>query len=128
MEAAHENMQVEFQRIQTKFGEEVIYAENGPGPEEYRKWYEEFDPATAETLYKQVILQQEESKEIQEFAESYSSMKPKEAAGIFNEMTDNLNLVAKILNAMSADERGKILGAMDAEVAARLTKIMDPDT
>ncbi len=123
-----ENMQVEFQRIQTKFGEEVIYAENGPGPEEYRKWYEEFDPATAETLYKQVILQQEESKEIQEFAESYSSMKPKEAAGIFNEMTDNLNLVAKILNAMSADERGKILGAMDAEVAARLTKIMDPDT
>ena len=123
-----ENMQVDFQRIQTKFGEEVIYAENGPGPEEYRKWYEEFDPATAETLYKQVILQQEESKEIQEFAESYSSMKPKEAAGIFNEMTDNLNLVAKILNAMSADERGKILGAMDAEVAARLTKIMDPDT
>ena len=121
-------MQVDFQRIQTKFGEEVIYAENGPGPEEYRKWYEEFDPATAETLYKQVILQQEESKEIQEFAESYSSMKPKEAAGIFNEMTDNLNLVAKILNAMSADERGKILGAMDAEVAARLTKIMDPDT
>ena len=103
-----ENMQVDFQRIQTKFGEEVIYAE--------------------ETLYKQVILQQEESKEIQEFAESYSSMKPKEAAGIFNEMTDNLNLVAKILNAMSADERGKILGAMDAEVAARLTKIMDPDT
>ena len=66
-------------------------AENGPGPEEYRTWYEEFDPATAETLYKQVILQQEESKEIQEFAESYSSMKPKEAAGIFNEMTDNLN-------------------------------------
>lgn len=123
-----ENKQVDFQRIQTQFGEEVIYAENGPGPEEYRKWYEEFDPSTAEYLYKQVIIQEQASKEIQDYAQAYSSMKPKEAAGIFNDMTDNLNLVAKILNAMSAEERGKILGAMDTEVAAKLTKIMDPDS
>lgn len=123
-----EDRQVDFQRIQTAFGEEVIYAENGPGPDEYRKWYEEFDPGTAEYLYKQVILQQQESKQVQEYAQAYSSMKPKEAAEIFNDMTDNLNLVAKILNAMSAEDRGKILGAMDTEVAAKLTKIMDPDS
>ena len=29
-----EKRQVEFQRIQQEFGEEVVYAENGPGPEE----------------------------------------------------------------------------------------------
>lgn len=126
--SAFERMQVDFQRIQTEFGEEVIYAENGPGAEAYQKWYETFDPATAEYLYKQVILQLQESKEIQNYAQAYSSMKPKEAAEIFNNMTDNLNLVAKILNAMSAEERGKILGVMDADVAARLTKIMDPDS
>ena len=29
---------------------------------------------------------------------------------------------------MSAEDRGKILGVMDPEVASRLTKIMDPDS
>ena len=55
-------------------------------------------------------------------------MKPKEAAGIFEAMTDNLELAARILNQMSAEDRGKILGVMDADVAARLTKIMDPES
>ena len=123
-----EQMQIEFQRIRQAFYEEVVYAENGPGPEEYRKWFEEMDPATAEILYKQVIGQLEESKEIQDFAASYSSMKPKEAAEIFNTMTDNLDLVAKILKAMSVEARGDVLAAMDPEIAARLTKIMDPDS
>lgn len=123
-----EARQTEFQRIETEFYEEVVYAENGPGAEEYRKWYEEMNPSTAEYLYKQVIAQSQESQEIQEYALAYSAMKPKQAAAIFEKMTDNLNLAAKILNAMSAEDRGAILGAMDADVAARLTKIMDPDS
>lgn len=123
-----EEMQAEFQRIQQQFGEEVIYAENGPGPEEYQKWYETFDPATAEYLYRQVIITQQASKEIQERAAAYAAMKPKDAAEIFNEMTDNLNLVAKILGAMGTEERGAILAAMDPQIAARLTKIMVPDS
>lgn len=123
-----EERQVEFQRIQQEFGEEVVYAENGPGAEEYQKWYETFNPATAEYLYKMVVTQQEASQEIQDFALAYSEMKPKDAAEIFNTMTDNLDLVAKILNAMSAEDRGDILAAMDAEIAAKLTKIMDPDS
>ncbi|MCM1189516.1 MAG: hypothetical protein NC541_09490 [bacterium] len=123
-----EDRQAEFQRIQTEFGEEVIYAENGPGPEAYQKWYESFDPATAEYLYKQVIITQQASSQVQEYAKAYSNMKAKDAAEIFNTMTDNLNLVAKILNAMSAEERGEILAAMEPDIAARLTKIMDPDS
>lgn len=123
-----EQRQVEFQRIQTEFGEEVVYAENGPGAEAYQKWYETFYPATADYLYKQVIIQQQESKETQEYASAYSIMKPKDAAEIFDTMTDNLDLVAKILNAMSAEERGDILAEMDPDIAAKLTKIMDPDS
>lgn len=125
-----ESKQVEFQRIKTEFYEEVIYAENGPGVEEYRKFYEEMDPSTAEYLYKQVVIQLEESKEIQDYAAAYSSasMKPKQAAGVFESMTDNLDLVAKILNVMSAEDRGAILGVMDPDVAAKLTKIMDPES
>lgn len=123
-----EDAQVEFERIKTEFYEEVVYAENGPGPEEYQKYYESMDPATAEYLYKQVVQQVEEDKEIQDYAQAYAEMKPKEAAGIFESMTDDLELAAKILDQMSAEDRGKILGVMDPEVASRLTKIMDPDS
>ena len=123
-----EEKQVDFQRIRAEFYEEVIYAENGPGAEEYRKYYEEMDPTTAEYLYKQVIIQLEESKEIQDYASAYSLMKPKQAAGIFEAMGSDLELVARILNAMDAESRGEILGAMDAEVAAKLTKIMNPES
>ena len=121
-----EDSQVEFQRIKTEFYEEVVYSEKGPGIEEYKKYYEEMDPATAEYLYKQVIQQIEESDEIKDYAKAYSAMKPKEAAAIFEAMTDNLDLAARILNVMEAEDRGKILGVMDPEIASRLTKIMDP--
>lgn len=123
-----EKRQTEFDRIQSEFYKEVVYSENGPGAEEFRKWFEEMDPTTAEYLYKQVVKQMEESEEIQSYAQAYSEMKPKQAAGIFEEMTNNLSLVAKILNAMTPEQRGDILGVMDAEVAAQLTKIMDPDS
>ncbi len=123
-----EDAQVEFERIKTEFYEEVVYAEQGPGAEEYQKYYETMDPTTAEYLYKQVVQQEEADAQLEEYAQAYAEMKPKEAAAIFEEMTDNLDLVAKILDQMSAEDRGNILGAMDAEVAARVTKIMDPDS
>ncbi len=123
-----EDAQIEFERIKTEFYEEVVYAENGPGVEEYQKYYESLDPVTAEYLYKQVVQEIEESKEIQDYAQAYAEMKPAAAAAIFEEMTDNLDLAARILNQMSAEERGDILAAMDAEIAARLTRIMDPES
>ncbi len=123
-----EDNQVDFQRVVTEFYEEVVYADKGPGIEEYRKYYEEMDPATAEYLYKQVIQQSEESRKISEYVESYSSMKPASAAAIFAQMTDNLDLVSRILGAMDSEQRGSILAAMDPELASRLTKMMDPES
>lgn len=123
-----EESQVEFERIKTQFYEEVIYADNGPGVEEYQKYYEAIDPATAEFLYKQVVGQLEESKEVQDYAQAYSEMKPKQAAGIFEAMTNNLDLAARILKEMDAESRGDILGVMDSGIAAKLTKIMEPDS
>lgn len=123
-----ENNQVEFEQIKNQFYEEVVYADKGPGAEAYQKYYESMDPATAETLYKQVVQQLEEDGQVEEYATAYSEMKPKEAAAIFESMEDDLDLAAKILNAMDATDRGKILGAMDSEVAARITKIMEPSS
>ena len=121
-----EERQVEFQRIQAEFMEEVVYAEKGPGAEEYRKFYEAANPTVAESIYRQVITQEAADSKVQENAQTYSEMKPKQSAKVFEEMTDNLDLVAKILNAMSVDDRAAIMGVMDSAVAARLTKMMDP--
>ena len=121
-----EDGQLEFERLKNEFYEEVVYAENGPGVEEYQKYYEAMDPATAEYLYQQTIQETSANKEIEDYVATYSSMKAKEAAAIFDTMTSDLDLVAKILEAMSADDRAKILEQMNEENAARLTKMMDP--
>lgn len=123
-----ESAQVEFQRIQQEFYEEVVYAEKGPGAEEYRKWYEEMNPATAESLYRQVVIQLEESAEFQTYAQTFSEMKPKEAAEVLEQMTDNMDLAARIMRALNPEDRAKIMDQMDAAFAARLAKIMDPET
>ncbi len=125
-----EKMQVEFQRIRNEFYEEVIYAENGPGPEEYKKYYETMDPATAEFLYKQVVAQIEVDKKWDDYVLGYSNMKPKQAAAAFEEMADSqgIALVARILESMNAEDRAKIMDAMSSDFAARVTKIMDPQT
>lgn len=121
-----ENDQLEFERLKNEFYEEVVYAENGPGAEEYQKYYEAMDPATAEYLYQQTIQETAANKELEDYVATYSSMKAKEAAAVFDTMTSDLDLVAKILGAMSADDRAKILEQMNEENAARLTKMMDP--
>ena len=120
-----EDNQVEFQKIKEQFYEEVVYAENGPGADEYRQYYEEMDPTTAEALYKQVIQTEAADKQMQEYANTFSNM---EAAAILGNMTDNLDLAASILKNLDVSTRGAILGAMDSAIAARIVKIMDPNS
>ena len=121
------NKQVEFEKIKNEFYNEVVFADKAPAITEYKKYYEEIDPENAEAIYREVVGQVAYDEEVENYAKAYSAMKPKQAAGIFEAMTDDLQLAAKILGLMSADDRGKILGVMDAEIAARITEIMEPD-
>ena len=123
-----EDNQVEFQRVKEEFYEEVVYAENGPGPDEYQKYYEEMDPTTAEELYKEVVQTVAENQKMKEYATTFSNMQASEAAAILGSMTDNLELAAQILQTLDVTNRGAIMGAMDPAVAARITKIMDPNS
>ena len=68
-----------------------------------------------------------EDKELSEYVKAYSEMKPKSAAKVFEEMSGNLDLVAKILGQMDSSQRAKILNVMDPKIASSLTKIMDPE-
>ena len=122
-----ENSQIEFQKLKTEFYEEVVFADQAPDISNYKTYYESIDPDNAEYLYKQVVQQMAEDKELSEYVKAYSEMKPKSAAKVFEEMSGNLDLVAKILGQMDASQRAKILNVMDPKIASSLTKIMDPE-
>ncbi|MCR5602302.1 MAG: hypothetical protein K6G27_01210 [Lachnospiraceae bacterium] len=121
-----ENSQIEFQKLKTEFYEEVVFADEAPDIANYRTYYESIDPENAAYLYKQVVQQMAEDQELSDYVKAYTEMKPKSAAKVFEEMKGNLELVAKILQAMDASSRAKILNVMDPEIASRLTKMMDP--
>jgi flagellar motility protein MotE (MotC chaperone) len=63
---------------------------------------------------------------MEEYVQTYSSMKAKSAAAIFDTMTDDFGLVADILSNMDAQSRGDILAAMSSDNAAKITEILEP--
>lgn len=124
--SSYKEDEVAFEEEKQKFYEEVVFSDEAPDINEYKTYYESIDPKNAEVLYKQVVEQIAYDEEVEEYAKTYSQMKPKEAAAIFDTMTDNLGLVADILMNMGAQQRADILGKMNAETAAKLTEIMEP--
>ncbi|MCM1493334.1 MAG: hypothetical protein NC180_08950 [Muribaculaceae bacterium] len=115
-----------FEREKEKFYEEVVLSDVAPDINEYRAYYESIDPENAAVLYKQVIEQITYDESVEDYVKTYSQMQPKDAAAIFDTMTNNLGLVADILNNMGTKARADILSQMDPETAARLTEIMEP--
>lgn len=125
--SVYKEEQAEFEEIKEKFYEEVVFGEGSPDIEEYKIYYESIDPENAEVLYKQVVEQVVYDEAVLEYANTYAQMKPKEAAKIFDTMEDDLELVAQILLNMDTQARANILGKMDAEIAAKVTEIMEPE-
>jgi flagellar motility protein MotE (MotC chaperone) len=121
-----EDNQVEFQKIKEQFYEEVVYAENGPGAEEYKEYYEEMDPTTAEALYKQVIQEEATNVKMKDYVSTYGNMDASDAAEILSAMTDDLDLAAEILSSLTSAQRAALMAEMDPSIAARLSKIMKP--
>ena len=122
----YEANEAAFEEEKEKFYNEVVFSDQAPDIEQYKEYYESIDPDNAELLYKQVVEQQQTDSKISDYVKGYSQMKPKEAAAIFDTMTDNLNLVAQILENMDAQSRADILGKMNSDTAAKVTEIMKP--
>lgn len=125
--SVYKNEQDAFETKKELFYEEVVFSDEAPDLEEYKAFYESIDPENAEVLYKQVVEQLSKDEEMADYVKTYSSMKAKEAAAIFDTMEDDLKLVAGILSNMSAQSRASILGKMDSEIAAKVTAIMEPN-
>ncbi|MCR4716833.1 MAG: hypothetical protein K5656_06600 [Lachnospiraceae bacterium] len=119
----YEKNQKSFDATKEEFYKEVVYNDN-VDIEDYIKWYESMDADTAAKLYKEAVQTKEATAEEKELAESYAAMKPVQAARILETMTADLDIVVNILNEMSPEERGKIMGEMSSAYAAKVTKKM----
>ena len=125
--SAYEENEAKFEELKQKFDEEVVFSDNAPYISNYQEYYESIDPANAQVIYRQVLEQQKKDKETEDYVATYSSMKPKKAAAMFDTMMDdNFKLVADILGAMDTESRANIMAEMQAENAAIITAILEP--
>ena len=119
-----EENQTEFEKRQFDFDKNVVFNEKAPDLKEYKAYYEQINPANAETIYRQVVEQLEYADAILEKADIYRKMEPKAAAGILETMSADIESVAQILLSMKPAESAKIMAEMDSVFAAKVTKKM----
>ena len=124
--SVYEEEQADFEKTREKFYEEVVFGDSALDYSNYITYYESIDAENAAELYKEAVQQEAEDEELDEYAKTYAAMKPKQAAAIFESMTNNLKLVAEILEHMDTDSRAKILDQMDSDIAASITNLMAP--
>lgn len=118
----YKNAQDEFNKRVQEFDEKVVFNDKAPDISEYASYYEQISPENAEKIYRQVVKQQQYSKQAEALATTYSGMDAAEAANILSEMTQNLDLVCDILRNMSERNAAAILQEMDSVYAAQITK------
>ncbi len=119
-----EEEQKAFEERTREFDKNVVFAEAAPDIEEYKKYYEQINPTTAEELYRQVVEQLQYSDAIKAKADIYRNMDPGAAAQILETMTADIGAVSEILLSMRPRESAAILAEMDQVVAAKITKKM----
>lgn len=69
---------------------------------------------------------QEEEAALQDYVDTYSAMKPQDAANVFDSMMpDQSDLIARILQKLTVRQRADILSQMRVENAAALTILME---
>ncbi len=121
----YRDSQEAFEQRVLEFDNEVVFGNNAPDIEEYKKYYEEISPENAEEIYAQVVEQYQYDARVKSQAETYGKMEPADAARILSGMTaGDLDLVAGILSGMSSSKSSLILAEMEAETAAQITKKM----
>ena len=119
-----EQEQSAFAKRVQEFDKNVVYNDKAPDTEEFKKYYEEIEPDNAEKIYKEVCKDYEYSQEIKDQADAYGKMEPASAAAILSEMTNDLTLVAKILDSMQTSKSALILQNMKPTTAAQVTTKM----
>lgn len=95
---------------------------------DYSVWYETMNPDNAAKLYSELKSEEIEEAEIKILADTYNEMKAENAAAVLSEMsTTRIEMVATIIKHLDADQRAKIVGAMETGLASRITTYLYPE-
>ncbi len=123
-----ERQQREFYEERASFMASIVYGDYAPDASLYASYYEWLYPEEAASIYQRVITDQSDNAAITAFANTYSGMKAKQAAAIFDEMIkeNEIELVARMLAQMTIENRADILAAMEKPNAAKLTQLLEP--
>lgn len=122
----YEEEKMEFDDEKNKFYEEIVYGDSAPDTDIYIEWYDSIDAEHAEKIYREIIESNLADEEILELAAAYESMEPAAAAKILQNMSNDMDTVALIMNNMSSKAQGDVLAAMDSDFAAAVTKKLLP--
>ena len=118
--------QSDFEEEKKKFYDEIVYGDSAPDTDTYKEWYNQIDSETAQSIYEDIVKQDQADDKIKKMAQSYEKMDASAAAKIFETMGNDLDTVALIMKNMSEDARGKVLAAMSPDFAAAVTKKLLP--
>lgn len=123
-----EQQQKDFYEERANFYSSVVYGDYAPDPSTYASYYEMIDPDNAAKIYEQVVKEEIDDEAISAFVTTYSGMKAKTAAQVFDEMINEnqITLVSRILAQMTIENRSDILAAMEKSNAAKLTQMLEP--
>lgn len=93
----------------------------------YKQYYESIYPENADSIYREIVQKDAVDKELKQYVQTFENMKKDAAAKVLEEMIGtDMDLVVRILNNISSEQRGAILGAMDSANAASVAKQMAP--
>ena len=123
-----EQQQKDFYEERANFYSSVVYGDYAPDPSTYASYYQMIDPDNAAKIYEQVVKEEIDDEAISAFVTTYSGMKAKTAAQVFDEMINEnqITLVSRILAQMTIENRSDILAAMEKSNAAKLTQMLEP--
>lgn len=107
-----------------RFNKMVVFNPQAPPLEEYRKFYEEINPTTAEEIYQLVLEKLQYDQGIQQQVDILTAMKPSQAAAVIEESTADIGLIAEWILAMKKDQAAEILNKMDQLYAAKIFRKM----
>lgn len=106
-----------FLELREKFDRDIVFNDKAPKREEYMKWYESLYPENAARIYGELLPMKEQNETIKEIALTLSedTISAKNAAGLLEEMTSNVDTVVNILLAMDRGRRAEILNVFEKD-------------
>ena len=118
-----EQQQLDFKARQEEFDRMIASNDRNA----YAKFYSSINPENAEVLYREAVLENRDTKKLNEYVSTFRDMSESESALILEELIGtDMDLVVLIVSNLESEFRASILGKMAPANAASITKMMLP--